>query len=167
MSLRATLWVLDEAPTTDMRHFAVLVALADVADDGGRGCWPAVRTLARRARCSERTVQRILREMEDAGLIRRGNQILAEGIRADRRPVVYDLCMPSRGDNLSPRSPHGVTDGASRGDKPGTDGVTRLSPDPKVLNRSMNRGERTCSLHLLSEPCRGCAADRLVTEADS
>lgn len=165
MSVRATLWVLDEAPVTDMRHFAVLIALADNASDTGRGCWPAVRTIARRARCSERTVHRILRELEALGVIRRGNQTLVERIPVNRRPVVYDLNMPDRGDNLTPQEPVGVSERVARGVTGGSSGVSRLADKPSLnRERTLNRGSTTCALHLLIEPCRGCAADRLVGE---
>ena len=36
MSLRATLWALDDAPTDDPYEALVLIALADHADDDGR-----------------------------------------------------------------------------------------------------------------------------------
>lgn len=166
MSVRATLWVLDEAPVSDMRHFAVLVALADNASDTGRGCWPAVRTIARRARCSERTVHRILRELETLGVIRRGDQVLVAGIPINRRPVVYDLNMPARGDNLTPLPLSGVSPGVSRGVTGGSPGVTRLADKPSLNpKRTFNRGFSTCADHLLPEPCRGCAADRLVADS--
>lgn len=165
MSLRATLWVLDEAPVTDMRHFAVLVALADNASDNGRGAWPAVKTIARRARCSERTVHRILRELLEEGVIRRGDQSIVERFPINRRPVVYDLNMPFRGDNLSPQAGSGVTRRASRGDTAGSSGVTLLAEEPSLnQKRTFNRGLSTCTAHLLATPCRGCAADRLVGE---
>ncbi len=44
----------------------VLLALADWADDDGR-CWPSVRSIARKARLSERGVQKILARLVDDG----------------------------------------------------------------------------------------------------
>jgi hypothetical protein len=41
----------------------ILLALADHADDDGY-CWPSVDTLAVKSRCSRRTVQEVLRELE-------------------------------------------------------------------------------------------------------
>jgi hypothetical protein len=161
MSLRATLWALDEAVTEDARQVLVLIALADHADDNGRGCWPAVTTIAKRARCSPRTVHRMLRELEAQGLVRRGDQSKTAGIRPDRRPVVYDLVMPARGDILTPRKAHEVSSGTERGDMQSISGVTRMSHEP-LLNRSLNRGVATCIVHLSRTPCSGCAADRLV-----
>lgn len=163
MSLRATLWALDEAPVTDARHVLVLVALADHADDNGRGCWPSVTTIAARARCSVRTVHRALRELEAAGVIVRGDQSLVAKFRKDKRPVVYDLSLSARGASLAGRSVSGVSSVTERGDKPGRSGVSPVSHKPS-LNRSINRGAATCITHLLALPCRGCAADRLVQE---
>lgn len=47
----------------------VLMALADWADDNGTNCWPSVYELSEYLTCSERTVQRLLRELEDGGWI--------------------------------------------------------------------------------------------------
>ena len=47
----------------------VLMALADWADDNGTNCWPSVYELSEYLTCSERTVQRLLRELEDSGWI--------------------------------------------------------------------------------------------------
>lgn len=42
-----------------------LMALADWADDNGSNCYPSVYELSEYLTCSERTVQRLLRELED------------------------------------------------------------------------------------------------------
>ncbi|MCI1673169.1 MAG: helix-turn-helix domain-containing protein [Bifidobacterium tibiigranuli] len=71
----------------------ILYALADHEDPRGRGAYPSVRTLAELSHLSMRTVQRKLDELEEMGIIRRGDQRLVSHIRADRRPVVRDLSM--------------------------------------------------------------------------
>ena len=38
----------------------ILLALCEKADNDGTNAWPSVKTLARYAECSERTVQRAL-----------------------------------------------------------------------------------------------------------
>lgn len=48
----------------------VLLALADWAQDDGR-CWPSIAKVAAKSGVSERTVQRMLREAEKAGLLTR------------------------------------------------------------------------------------------------
>lgn len=43
----------------------VLLALADWADDNGMNCYPSIYELSEYMTCSERTVQRLLRELEE------------------------------------------------------------------------------------------------------
>jgi hypothetical protein len=125
VSLQALLWALNDAPCEDHAAVLVLLALADNAAEDGSGAGPSIATMAQRARCSTRTVQRHLRTLEDAGLIANGDQQLVAYIRGDKRPTVYDLKMAhKRGDIVTPRSSDGVSPPAPRGDKPGTDGVT-------------------------------------------
>lgn len=115
MSLKAIIWAIEDAPVEDPTATLVLIALADNANDDGTGCWPSVQTLTNRARCSRRTVQRHLRDLEAAGIIRQGNQALVAGYPPNRRPTVYDLNMAmvraqDRGDNLTPQGLWGDTD---------------------------------------------------------
>ncbi len=42
----------------------VLVAIGDCCEDDGTGAWPSIPTLAKRARISERTVQRSIQELQ-------------------------------------------------------------------------------------------------------
>ncbi len=46
-----------------------LMALADWADDNGINCYPSVYELSEYMTCSERTVQRLLRELEDGNWV--------------------------------------------------------------------------------------------------
>jgi DNA-binding transcriptional MocR family regulator len=93
MTLKAIVWVLDEAPVNDAQSLAVLFALAEQAHEDGTGAYPSHATLARRGRCSVSTVQRRLAELEAAGLIRRGDQTIVSRFPPNRRPVVWDLCI--------------------------------------------------------------------------
>jgi DNA-binding transcriptional MocR family regulator len=45
----------------------VLLKIADNCDDAGRNAWPSIPTIARYCRCSDATVQRAIRELEDLG----------------------------------------------------------------------------------------------------
>lgn len=45
----------------------VLLAIADHAHDDGSGAWPSKRTIARKAKISERQVTRIIQQLEDKG----------------------------------------------------------------------------------------------------
>lgn len=104
------LWALNDAPTDDATEALVLIALADNAHDDGTCAWPSHATLARRARCSVSTVQRALRRLESSGLITKGDQQTVAHLRADRRPVVYDLALPPQAVSTGGENTAGHTD---------------------------------------------------------
>jgi len=52
----------------DQGALLVLLALADFADDDGH-CWPAVSSVAQKARMSERNARRVLRKLETDGYL--------------------------------------------------------------------------------------------------
>lgn len=91
MSLRAILWVMEDAPVDSQGELAVLYALADRAGDDGTAAFPGQDWIAHRARCSTRTVRNHLKSLEDRGLISRGDSALVDHIPVNRRPVVWDL----------------------------------------------------------------------------
>ena len=95
MSLQAMLWALQapEAAQASDGARLVLISLADAATADGSAAWPSARTIAEGLVVSVRTVRRRLEELEERGLIRRGDQRLVGHLRADRRPTVYDLAM--------------------------------------------------------------------------
>lgn len=66
MSLAATTYVLAQRFGSQGRKLLML-AVADAADDEGRNSHQSVDTLAHKAECSTRSVQRLLRELEQAG----------------------------------------------------------------------------------------------------
>jgi hypothetical protein len=63
--LMARVWQLDLPHNLSW----VLMALADHADDQGRNCYPSIGYLSWKCKASERTIQRVLRELEDRRLI--------------------------------------------------------------------------------------------------
>ena len=98
MSIDAISWALNKAPIPRDRRDAsslaiVLVGLADHADPDGRNAFPAIATLARYTRLSERAVQYAVRALEELGLITPSDpEIVAAYVkRADRRPKGWDL----------------------------------------------------------------------------
>ncbi|MCX4547224.1 helix-turn-helix domain-containing protein [Streptomyces sp. NBC_01565] len=95
MSFEALRWATGCAPVADVNEFAVLAVLAEKAGPDGCNAYPSRPTIAERARVDDRTVLRSLQRMEARGLIARGDQQAAAYIRADRRPVVYDLMIPA------------------------------------------------------------------------
>ncbi len=117
------------------------VRLADFADDDGRGIWPSVATLARETDLSERTVQRLLRDFVDEGLL----VVVSAASGRPGEPTRYDFdmrtltglrdakaaidgCHGVTGDTVSP-----VTLTAETGDIDDTNGchgVTRTVIEP-------------------------------------
>lgn len=104
MSIRYVDWALREAPTKDSTETLVLVGLANHVSDNGTGAYPSVNTLSKYAKCSERTIQRKLRDLEEAGVISRGDQRSVAHHRSDRRPVVYDINIKVKRDLGEPES---------------------------------------------------------------
>jgi len=113
---------------------AVLLAMADAANDDGSGIWKAADTIANQCDLSKRTVLRTWKELEAEGLIRRvgtrsvrGGEVIIWGI--DTRAV---SALPRPGDILSPsdtESPLKPDDTLSPGDTDDTNPVT-LCPKP-------------------------------------
>ena len=154
MSIEAISWALTAAPIpTDRRDASslaiVLVGLANHADPDGRNAFPAVATLVRYTRLSERSVQYALRSLEELSLIISSDpDIVAAYVkRADRRPKGWDLLIHrvihSPADEVQPVHPvdqhgvqtqaHGVQTQSPRGAEP--------APEPS-LNHPGNRPAR-------------------------
>ena len=112
MSVAAVDWALRRAPVgADASARLVLVYLADRADDEGRDAFPSIVTLVEQSHLSRSTIKRILRRLEERGLISRGDQLKVAHYRIDRRPVVWNLHVEltvdssreERGPKMNPR----------------------------------------------------------------
>ena len=123
MSVQAMAWAIEQQLVTGATARHVLLVLANYADHEGRCAFPSAATLARNTGLTERGVRLKLAELQKLGAIRLGNQaIVAAHIdRADRRPVVYDLCItgvnvvhPAATGGISRQ--HGVNVAAARGE---------------------------------------------------
>lgn len=88
------LWAMTDAPVADVYEFAVLGVLGQHADIDGRCAYPSKATIADHAKIDAKSAQRALDRLEERRLIGLGDQTAAEYIRADRRPVVYDVLIP-------------------------------------------------------------------------
>ncbi|AWM23722.1 helix-turn-helix domain-containing protein [Sinorhizobium fredii] len=86
MSIKLTsiLWKVDLG--TPNRKL-VAIRLADFADDEGRGIWPSVGLLVHETHLSERTVQRILKDLVEDELLRKRRQ------GGGRKSTLYDINM--------------------------------------------------------------------------
>ena len=95
MSLQALTWVIYEV-ASDIKYsdFRVLLILADMADQQGRGAYPSRNTISRLAGCSVRTVSYALKNLEASGLISRGDQRIVSNL-GGYKPTVWNLNMGS------------------------------------------------------------------------
>ena len=79
VSLDPILWAMKDAPVKDAEEWAVLVCMAEHADEDGCNAFPSQATIAERTKLHVRTVARRVAELEARGLITPGNQaIVAE-----------------------------------------------------------------------------------------
>jgi hypothetical protein len=95
VSLDPILWALKDATVADSLERLVLVVLAEHAGSAD-GCtaFPSRDTISSLVLADPKTVQRVIQRLIKRRLIARGDQSAARYIRADRRPVVYDLLIP-------------------------------------------------------------------------
>ena len=102
MSVKALTWAFDQPISATDK--VVLLALADYANEHGL-CWPSISSLVQRAHVGERTVQRALQSLEDAGFITRERRKRENGSDTSN---IYRLCLErvcqdvSGGVNLAP-----------------------------------------------------------------
>src|SRR3990167_5069977 len=140
VSVQAMSWALSLPVQTlkdsSARH--VLLCLANYAGSNGTGAFPSASTLAQDTGLSERTVRYKLDDLEQSGLIKKGNQAIAAVHieRHDRRPVVYDLQI-LRGANPAPRTKRGADDATGcnaqqNGVQPGTERGAAAAPNPPL-----------------------------------
>lgn len=95
MSLDAMIWAVKDAPVVDVAERAVLGTMSEEADEDGEGAGIGVTTIAERCRLSTREVRRCLSDMVERRLLERGDQSRVAYLRADKRPVVYNLMIPA------------------------------------------------------------------------
>ena len=121
MSLKAIIWVMEDAPVENHGELAVLYALADRANDDGTAAYPSQEWVSYRARCTDRTVRNHLKNLEGREVIRRGDQSLVGHFPVNRRPIVWDLNYRAvRPENWCPENISGRKIGAVRPENPDT-----------------------------------------------
>lgn len=140
------------------------VRLADFADDDGKGIWPTVGRLARETELSERTVQRILSEFVDEGLLivrKKGGWKPGEGTRYDfnmsalgrlqAAKIAAEGCHGDTHDTVTPVTavtPRGDTDDAE-----GCHGDTQTVIEPPI-EPSEREGAREGDLKDQDDPAK-------------
>lgn len=91
MSVEASTWVWNHSAATGTDKL-VLLRIADQADKFGGNSWPGIATIARDCGVVPKTVQAVIRRLENAGdLLRLVNAGGSRSTRSDRRPNRYDL----------------------------------------------------------------------------
>ncbi len=100
MSLPAILWAMYEAPVkTNPTEKCVLMVLAEHADTSGANAFPSWERIAKIVGVSTRTIGSTLSSLHAKGVIRRGDQRIAEAAVRGRgksrayAPTVWDLVM--------------------------------------------------------------------------
>lgn len=106
----------------------VLLAIADRANDDGTDAWPSIRTIAEKARVSERTAIRSVQALEELG------ELAVERSTGGHRSNSYRVVMdPARGDSLAePRADNLSPRQVVRGDTADRAEVTLVSPDTSL-----------------------------------
>jgi hypothetical protein len=126
VSVFVTSWVWTHSTVKHRGDLLVLLALADHAHDDGTSAYPAVDTLARKARLTRRGAQLALRRLETTGAIR------PSGRRGPHGQVEYQVLMADPGELASPvkslRSEAGDTEGRSER----AAGANSPSPEPSL-----------------------------------
>ncbi|HWL59303.1 MAG TPA: helix-turn-helix domain-containing protein [Microbacteriaceae bacterium] len=129
MSVEAIKWVEGlEHDRCKGLAYRVLVKLAWVASVDGTRAWRSKAGMADELGVSQQSIRRALRELESLRLVKRGDQQHVRHLPGNRRPVVYNLQMPSTTPELFDRDEDdsgatelstGGTKSASRGYKTG------------------------------------------------
>lgn len=95
----------------------ILMALADAADDTGY-CWPKIKTVAKKCNVSERTVQRVMKDLMAGGLLELTYRYSSDGrqisnnyrlLLGDQSPDKLSPTPKCNHAGVTPMSPSGVT----------------------------------------------------------
>jgi hypothetical protein len=127
MSIKVMSWVW-EYSMVGAEDILVLLAIADAANDDGRNAFPGIEKLARKCRCSERTVQRAIDRLVKAGeLDKEDHGGGTANVPTRHRPNNYAVLRYIEAHNPAIRQV--VTPQTSRGDKtPDSEVTTSIPP---------------------------------------
>lgn len=175
MSLPAILWAMYEAPaTTNPTEKCVLMVLAEHANTSGASAYPSWERIAKIVGVSTRTIGSTMSSLHAKGLIRRGDQRIAEAAVRGRgksrayAPTVWDLVMDgSHAAATQAHLPPAVDE-----DREAT--VSRLGPEANVqlgrpapsagLKSVGSAPGEAAEIPAAQEPCRSCRSTGACSE---
>ena len=131
-----------ESGPEDRGELLVMLALADFADDRGR-CWPSIATIAKRARMTTRSAQRILRKLQEVGAV-----TISTGTgRAGCNEYVLTPDARVTPDTVSPLTPVSPPPDARV-----TPPLTPVSPEPSLNHQEPSEIYTPAQLTLVAPP---------------
>ena len=114
MSVQAITWALS-VRVRSATHKAVLLALANRLDPNGFG-WPSQKLVAKESQCSDRTVRRVLRDLEADGILVRDDRRREDG---SYTTDTVQFAMPmDPADNLAAGQPEDTLSAGYQGKNP-------------------------------------------------
>lgn len=109
MSVQAITWALG-VRVRSATHKAVLLVLANRMDPAGFG-WPSQKLVAKEAQCSDRTVRRVLADLEEDGVLIRSDRRRKDGSYSTDA-IQFAMPIDDPADNLAAGQPaDNLTDG--------------------------------------------------------
>ena len=144
--LQPLIWNTDMKPS---QRF-VMLALVDYADDNGQNIYPSIETLSRKTGYSERNVQRILKSLEDEGLILIVGRSKYGTIRITLNLPAIQERKAVEDDTPTDDKMSQINDKMSQNDDKMSQNDDKMSPDP-LLNPLINPLLDTVNTHTRNE----------------
>jgi len=140
----------------------LMLAVADYCDDA-RTCWPATKTLANKARLSQRQTQRLLHQLEEAGhlIIHKGEGRHGTNLYEIPARILLEKLKALPPGRAWGDTSDGVTSATQGGDTSDAEGVTPVTPKPSV-----NRHEPSLLSGVPERPPLKKPRKRRVSKAD-
>ena len=132
-------------------EFRVLLKLANVANETGTIAFRSKAEIANELGVHQKSVQKALRALEAAVLIKPGDQRLVQHIRADKRPTVYELNFRYKTQFEQPALPWPIDDQnpdkrgslvihrPERGSLPGSSGGASTVPHRTIKEQDLSK----------------------------
>lgn len=165
-------WALYEVPDLKPTTRLVLAILADHSGHDGTGAYPSAQTVAEAVGIDRRNVMTHIKQLENLGLIKRGDQRHVQHIAKQFRPVVYDLCMaPAErvagimkqakvGVMPPSHQPHSGMTPASHPDVMKTESRCDASGDASITQTNKPKEKPTQAHTHETRRCSGCGRER-------